>query len=52
MKNNENTKQYHVQYQTLTQIVYMQKKKPPRCEVALLFYELLFGEGGKCGSKE
>lgn len=52
MKNNENIKQYHVQYQILTQIVYIQKKKPPHCEVALLFYELLRGEGDKCGFKE
>ena len=52
MKRNEELTHYHMQNQIFAKIVYMQKKKPPHCEVALLFYELLFGEGGKCGSKE
>ena len=43
MKRNEELTHYHMQNQIFAKIV---------CEVALLFYELLFGEGGKCGSKE
>ena len=52
MKKNEITKHYLAYNLILARIVCTQKKIPPRREVALLFYELLRGEGGNCGPKE